>query len=302
MNASITYKIGEISRLSGIPIMTLRNWEKRLGFPKPDRSSGQQRRYTDLDLKALQSVARLHREGVAPRLLAEAFFAEKETLQKSPSHRGYQNETSHHEQALLNKLSRALTQFRGQDAGDIINTFALTMRPLEVLETVYLPLLRRVGTQWERGEINVAQEHYASQFIRSKILNFTENITQRYTSKTVVLATLEGERHEGGLLALNAILKISGFQTVYLGTNIPLADFEESLKEIRPTLIGLSFSNPAIFTQNKSHLLKYSRKVIVGGEGVPIDKRFVAPLERASGSLSEIAELFVARSKHFAQK
>lgn len=49
------YTIGAASRLTGIPIWTLR-WIEKHGVMRPSRTEGRQRLYTDEDLQQLKSV------------------------------------------------------------------------------------------------------------------------------------------------------------------------------------------------------------------------------------------------------
>lgn len=53
--ATPVYTIGAASRLTGIPIWTLR-WIERHGLLRPSRTQGRQRLYTDVDLNRLKDV------------------------------------------------------------------------------------------------------------------------------------------------------------------------------------------------------------------------------------------------------
>lgn len=53
--ATPVYAIGAASRLTGIPIWTLR-WIERHGLLRPSRTRGRQRLYNDADLKRLRDI------------------------------------------------------------------------------------------------------------------------------------------------------------------------------------------------------------------------------------------------------
>lgn len=53
--ATPVYTIGAASRLTGIPIWTLR-WIERHGLLRPSRSQGRQRLYTDVDMARLRDI------------------------------------------------------------------------------------------------------------------------------------------------------------------------------------------------------------------------------------------------------
>ncbi len=50
------YSIGDVSEAVGIPVPTLRSWERRYGFPEPIRTEGGHRRYSDVHLNELRRV------------------------------------------------------------------------------------------------------------------------------------------------------------------------------------------------------------------------------------------------------
>ena len=56
------FSIGEVSALLGIPVPTLRSWERRYGFPQPTRTEGGHRRYGEPQLEQLRRV----RDGINP--------------------------------------------------------------------------------------------------------------------------------------------------------------------------------------------------------------------------------------------
>src|SRR3954464_1538253 len=57
------YSIRVASRLSGVSSDTLRMWERRYGFPKPERNESQVRVYTDADIERLVLISRALKAG-----------------------------------------------------------------------------------------------------------------------------------------------------------------------------------------------------------------------------------------------
>ena len=57
------YTIGAASRLTGIPIWTLR-WIEKHGLLRPNRTEGRQRLYTDTELDSLRAVRALMEQKV----------------------------------------------------------------------------------------------------------------------------------------------------------------------------------------------------------------------------------------------
>ena len=53
------YKIGEVSRLTGLPSYVLRFWESEFGFLRPQKTRGRQRKYTPKDIETLLQIKRM---------------------------------------------------------------------------------------------------------------------------------------------------------------------------------------------------------------------------------------------------
>jgi len=72
--------IREVSERTGIPVAGLRNWERRYGLPRPERSAGGQRRYRESDCAVLAEVLRARDRGLSlPAAIAQATTAARET-------------------------------------------------------------------------------------------------------------------------------------------------------------------------------------------------------------------------------
>ena len=72
--------IREVSERTGIPVAGLRNWERRYGLPRPERSAGGQRRYRESDCAVLAEVLRGRERGLSmPAAIAQATAATPES-------------------------------------------------------------------------------------------------------------------------------------------------------------------------------------------------------------------------------
>ncbi|MEM7543101.1 MAG: MerR family transcriptional regulator, partial [Pseudomonadota bacterium] len=64
------FRIGAVSKLTGVPVDTLRAWERRYQITTPTRSSSSARLYRDSDVEKLRTIKRLVSEGYAIGTLA----------------------------------------------------------------------------------------------------------------------------------------------------------------------------------------------------------------------------------------
>src|SRR3954463_10669869 len=73
------YSIRVASRLTGVSSDTLRMWERRYGFPKPERNESQVRVYTDADIERLVLISRALKAGYRS---GEVIHRDSEELRK----------------------------------------------------------------------------------------------------------------------------------------------------------------------------------------------------------------------------
>ena len=111
----------------------------------------------------------------------------------------------------------------------------------DVYLLVFQPCQREVGRLWEAGRITVAQEHYctaATQVIMSQLaprLFATERNGRR-----AVITCVAGEAHEVGPRMVADLLELGGWDTIYLGGNVPLRGVVQTLAEHRADLLAVS--------------------------------------------------------------
>jgi hypothetical protein len=67
------------------------------------------------------------------------------------------------------ELWLALTGFDDAGAHAALDRLLASLSLESFLRDVVLPLLREIGEGWERGEITVAQEHFASNVLRGRL-------------------------------------------------------------------------------------------------------------------------------------
>jgi methanogenic corrinoid protein MtbC1 len=117
----------------------------------------------------------------------------------------------------------------------------LTLFPIDlIIDEVLLPVLQRLGEEWQQREDGIAREHFFSAFLRNKIGTRFNHEMQRSQGASLLLACLPGEAHEMGLMLFGLAAAARGFRVLYLGADLPLSQLEPVVAQVGPAAIALS--------------------------------------------------------------
>src|SRR6202453_1351772 len=92
--------------------------------------------------------------------------------------------------------------------------------------------------------VSIAQEHYctaSTQLIMSQLYPYIFR-AERIFRGTIVGACVTGELHEIGALMLCDLLEMEGWNTIYLGANVPTAGIVDVLRDNRSDILAVSAS------------------------------------------------------------
>lgn len=146
--------------------------------------------------------------------------------------------------ALRERLMRALLAYDEAGAAAAWSEATESFDILTVFERVVVPLLREVGLSWHAGTATVAQEHFATNFVRARLDLLTRQVAPLAGAPTVLLACIEGEHHELGLLMLAVMLRFQGLRTIYLGQDVPGDALVRTSEDTQPEVVALSAGTP----------------------------------------------------------
>ena len=103
-----------------------------------------------------------------------------------------------------------------------------------VLRDVILPALEQVGDDWQRGSIDISQEHFVSNLIRGRLLALAR-LWGRGGGPLALLACAPGEQHDITLLAFGLVLRSHGWRILYLGADTPIETVARAAKTTAPS-------------------------------------------------------------------
>ena len=198
--------ISEVSELLGIPVPTIRSWERRYGFPAPNRTLGSHRRYDATVVDQLRAV----RDEIAAGVAAEEAV-------------GYVRRSSLEGSRGSAFVKGILEAGRAYDADAIRGRLEAAASELgidDAIQWVVLPALREIGSLWEAGRCDVSQEHVASQEVRSWLAKRVPARAEP-SSSLILLACGPKDLHTIGLEAFYVMLARRGLNARMLGASTP---------------------------------------------------------------------------------
>lgn len=251
------FRIGELSRRVGLTEHVLRAWERRYGVLRPRRSAGGFRLYGSDDEARVRRMQHALDRGLSTAEAARTALAE---LPPDPAEAPLGLEEGR------TLLAEALDNFDATVAHALLDRLLSGHLHERVLGEVVVPALRDIGHRWTTSEIDVAQEHFASDLLRRRVAAMLQETT---VGPTAVLACPPGEQHDLPLLVHAVCLSRRGWHVVFLGADVPVDDLEETVARLRPTLLVLSAtrSEPLDAVARRLRRLSASVAVAVAGAG-----------------------------------
>lgn len=232
-----------VARDTDVPADTFRAWERRYGIPRPQRTPGGHRLYSERDIAVIRWLRDRTAEGMN---ISQAVMLLNSSLANLPDELPEPAPT--YEPRALERLNddllNALTSFDATHAERLIGE-AFAMYPFEdVLLLLILPSMIEIGERWHHGEINVAVEHFATQFVRRKLSSMLNTFERDPGRGNIIIACAPDELHDLGAMFAALFLVRRGWHVIYLGPQVPLFDLQEAVRTLKPDLVCLSASMP----------------------------------------------------------
>lgn len=224
--------ISHLEQLSGVPIHTIRIWERRYHVLSPTRSQGNTRIYSDLDLKRLLDIVSLVQSGVkVSNACAFSAYQVGEFLEKEIDKTVVSNS---HFEFYVSQLVKFGIAYNEQKFSEILNTCIASYGLDTSYQQIIYPLLLRIGLLWRKEDICPGQEHFLTSIIRQKLMVAIDQIPlNKQVKSTWLLFLPEDEEHDIALLYTSYILRTYGFKVIYLGEKVPQSSLESVMNDVK---------------------------------------------------------------------
>lgn len=234
------FSIAAVERDTGLSKDVLRVWERRYGFPMPERDGNGERLYPAEQVNRLRLIKRLMDQGHRPgKLLAMPVEQLAELAPRRPA-------------ALVKSarpesedLAELLALLKLHDAASYQQALqqGLARQGLQrfVQDTV-APLTQRVGEAWENGSFEVFEEHLFTELTKRVLRQAISALPGGKRSPRILLTSVPDEQHVLGLLMAEGLLALEGAECIPLGTQMPLVDICRAARAHQADIVALSFS------------------------------------------------------------
>lgn len=287
MNA---FTIKDLENLTGIKAHTIRIWEQRYNFLKPQRSDTNIRYYSNHELKTVLNIALLNKYGFKISHIDKMDEGQMKEKILSLSHAQAQQER------IVNELIQNMIDLEIDAFETVLDKYIQSKGIERSITQIIFPFLERIGVLWLTNHINPAQEHLVTNIIRQKLIVGIESGKSPFViNKTLLLFLPEGEHHELGLLFMYYLLKSRGIKVLYIGANAPLKDVEYVTKLKKPDYLYCHLTSVAHNFNFEKFLNNYHQKIggyklIVSGLLTQGYKKSIPPNIEFKKSLSEVME------------
>lgn len=242
--SAISLSIAAVERDTGLSKDTLRVWERRYGFPSPQRDPVGERAYSLVDVEKLRIIKRLLDAGHRPGRIVTLPVIELQALADQTVDQPVRNV----EAALGSEdLRTQMSLIRSHDPVGLraaLNMMLARFGVARFVNEVVGPLNAAVGDAWIRGQMEIFEEHMYTEVLQSVLRQAISAIPQGKLAGAprALLTTLPGEPHGLGLLMVEAMLALEGSPCVSLGAQTPLWDVVQAATALRADIVALSFS------------------------------------------------------------
>lgn len=291
------FTIKDLENLTGIKAHTIRIWEQRYSFLKPNRSNSNIRCYNSDELRIILNISLLNKYGYKishiNRMVEDEIqdkillLSQVEALQAR----------------LVNELIQCMIGLDMEAFECKLDKYIKKHGIEESILKIIFPFLERIGVLWLTNHINPAQEHLVTNIISHKLIVGIDGIKNNNQSEKKVLLFLpEGEHHELGLLFIYYLLKREGFTVLYVGANIPVKDMASIAIGKEPVIL---YSHLTSVVQNFNlenflfsiHTELSNCQFVISGKLIQSYKKKIPPNIHFRKSIAEVMDCIVSLEK-----
>jgi MerR family transcriptional regulator, light-induced transcriptional regulator len=237
------YTIKRVSEMVGVPVATLRAWQRRYRVVNPGRSDSGYRLYREDEIAVLRRMQALIASGWSPKEAAVAASGESDLERQPADRQGGQSPSSRSARLVDTETVDLVTAAAALDPSAVSRLldehFAVGSFE-QVVDGWLMPELGRLGTAWAEGEVSVAGEHLTAAAIQRRLSAAFDAAAVLDSGPLVLSGLPAGSRHELGILAFATAARRQGLAVVHLGPDLPLRDWLTAAERHQPDAVVIA--------------------------------------------------------------
>jgi DNA-binding transcriptional MerR regulator/methylmalonyl-CoA mutase cobalamin-binding subunit len=279
MSTSPDLSIGALSAAVGIPVATIRTWERRYGFPKSQRRPSGHRRYSVDVVEKLTLVKELLSRGHRPSAILGSSEAELRELLRAITQRPAPVIRHRADDGRFDEWFDTLKAADAEALTRLLHESLARLGSVQFLDTQLAPFLVEMGLRWTTDKLTIAEEHFASSIIMDFLTSRWRPLKPRPDAPVVVCAVLADEQHLLGIHMAATALALDGWDVRFLGANTPATAVAQMARLVSADAIALGTSpvaDPADLSAQLRTLREHTGHgldIWLGGANVPADAR-----------------------------
>lgn len=236
----IHFNISAVERDTGLSKDVLRMWERRYGFPQPERDDNGERAYPSEQVERLRLIRRLMDQGHRPGKLisaSEQALTELAQLRVKTAPASHEGESD--------ALASLIGLIKARDAQGYIQAMQQRLARqglFRFVQDTVAPLTKTVGDAWEEGTFEVFEEHLYTELTKRLLRQAISALPGGKRGPRILMTTVPDEPHVIGLLMVEAILTLENAECIPLGTEMPLLEIARAATAHEADIVALSFS------------------------------------------------------------
>lgn len=248
------HNIKAVAVKTGLSQHVIRVWEKRYSAVSPIRTDTNRRLYREEEVERLCLLQRLTRKGFSIGQIAQLPTPDLKHLVET---NGEFSQRPHlataimpagqDEQAIEKLLAhglKAVYSMDGHSLESVLDQASVEFGRVRMLQDFAAPLIEMMGEGWEKGELTIAHEHFASATLRNWLGRAGRPYAPEEAAPILVVATPPGQLHELGAILASACARFRGWKVIYLGCCLPAEEIARTVRDQKARAVALSLVYP----------------------------------------------------------
>ena len=299
------YNIKAVSKILDMPTVTIRSWETRYQAITPERTDSGHRVYTEDNLNDLKWLKKqIQENGLNIKQAVNLLKTRKAEEMTNESFPDPDEGSTKQFQKQIDELYASVLELEGDKCNRLLDLYFSQFHYHTVFFSIIVPLMYKVGEEWEKGNLHVVKEHMISNIVLHRATRLFSVFETSSTMPRVMAICPQGEHHQVGLILFTLFLREKHYPVYYIGADTPLEGLADLMKEKEIDILAISTSRHSDGELVQEYIdsarsVNPSLISIVGGLGVKETKQSENRYDIVASDQNWAAILKTITDKHF---